>query len=200
MASHRRRHGHRGGGRQDPEKIFTGHRSPVGLHAFQGRKIALPRARQAISGKHAASSSPALYKAFVDDRLLAGRDQPAGRRPSDGEVLALDAQVQLRRQRRSSGTTRSPSMRDLDEEDPNEVEATSATSPTSRSTATSAAWSTAPASPWPPWTSSSIYGGNPANFLDVGGGATTEQVTAASRSSSPTRTSKASSSTSSAAS
>ena len=46
-----------------------------------------------------------------------------------------------------------------------------------------------------------LYGAEPANFLDVGGGATKEKVTAKrSRSSRPTRTSKASWSTSSAAS
>jgi succinyl-CoA synthetase beta subunit len=49
----------------------------------------------------------------------------------------------------------------------------------SRSTAISAAWSTAPASPWRRWTSSSSTAQEPANFLDVGGGATTEKVTAA---------------------
>ena len=37
----------------------------------------------------------------------------------------------------------------------------------------------APASRWRPWTSSRHYGGSPANFLDVGGGASREQVTAA---------------------
>ncbi len=41
------------------------------------------------------------------------------------------------------------------------------------------AWSTALVSPWPRWTSSSFTGGSPANFLDVGGGATEEQVTQA---------------------
>ena len=44
---------------------------------------------------------------------------------------------------------------------------------------TSPASSTAPASPWRRWTSSSTDGGEPANFLDVGGGASKEQVTAA---------------------
>jgi succinyl-CoA synthetase beta subunit len=53
------------------------------------------------------------------------------------------------------------------------------TSPTSRSTARSAAWSTAPAWPWRRWTSSSSTAPSPANFLDVGGGATKEKVTAA---------------------
>jgi succinyl-CoA synthetase beta subunit len=45
-----------------------------------------------------------------------------------------------------------------------------------------------------------LYGGEPANFLDVGGGATAEKVTEAFRSCSVTRTSRRSSSTSSAAS
>ena len=30
--------------------------------------------------------------------------------------------------------------------------------------------------PWRPWISSNSHGGNPANFLDVGGGATAEKV------------------------
>jgi succinyl-CoA synthetase beta subunit len=50
------------------------------------------------------------------------------------------------------------------------------TSITSAWTATSAAWSTAPAWPWRPWTWSSCHGGSPANFLDVGGGATAARV------------------------
>ncbi len=37
----------------------------------------------------------------------------------------------------------------------------------------------APASPWPPWTSSNTRADEPANFLDVGGGASQEQVAAA---------------------
>jgi succinyl-CoA synthetase beta subunit len=41
---------------------------------------------------------------------------------------------------------------------------------------TSAAWSTAPGWRWPRWTSSSWHGGEPANFLDVGGGANAEQI------------------------
>jgi succinyl-CoA synthetase beta subunit len=44
------------------------------------------------------------------------------------------------------------------------------------------------------------YGGEPANFLDVGGGATAERVTAAFKIITPIPTSRASSSTSSAAS
>ncbi len=54
----------------------------------------------------------------------------------------------------------------------------SGSSTTSPSTAISAAWSTAPALRWAPWTSS-LHGGFPANFLDVGGGATKERVTEA---------------------
>ena len=45
-----------------------------------------------------------------------------------------------------------------------------------------------------------LYGGEPANFLDVGGGATKERVTEAFKIIPPTPTSKASWSTSSAAS
>jgi succinyl-CoA synthetase beta subunit len=49
----------------------------------------------------------------------------------------------------------------------------------SRSMATSAAWSTVRVWPWAPWTSSTCTAARPANFLDVGGGATKERVTEA---------------------
>ena len=53
---------------------------------------------------------------------------------------------------------------------------------------------------WRRWTSIKYYGGEPANFLDVGGGANAQQVARRSASCSPTRASRRCWSTSSAAS
>ena len=50
---------------------------------------------------------------------------------------------------------------------------------TLRSTAILAAWSMARDWQWAQWISSKLHGGAPANFLDVGGGATKERVTEA---------------------
>jgi succinyl-CoA synthetase beta subunit len=63
-----------------------------------------------------------------------------------GEVLALDAKVSFD----DNALFRHPeivALRDLNEEDPKEIEASKHSSTTSRSTATSPASSTAPASP-----------------------------------------------------
>jgi len=69
-------------------------------------------------------------------------------------------------------------LHDEAEEDPAECERQSRPEFQSSSMATSAAWSTAPAGHG---TMDIIkhYGGEPANFLDVGGGANKDQVTEA---------------------
>ena len=69
-------------------------------------------------------------------------------------------------------------MRDEDEEEPAELEAARHERTTSSSTATSAAWSTDGLA-MGTMDIIKLHGGDPANFLDVGGGATKERVTTA---------------------
>ena len=111
------------------------------------------------------------------DRRFADRNQSAGRdRRRQGD--RLDAKISST----DNALFRHPDiarMRDLDEEDPAEIEASKFDLAYISWTATSAAWSTARASRWRRWTSSSYYGAEPANFLDVGGGANSQKVAAA---------------------
>ena len=69
-------------------------------------------------------------------------------------------------------------MRDLDEEDPKEIEASKYDLSYIALDGNIGCMVTERGLRWRPWTSSNI-GGEPANFLDVGGGATAEKVTEA---------------------
>ena len=131
------------------------------------------------------------------DRCVARGDQPAGRhrrRPRGGArrqaQFRFERAVPPSRNRRDARPRRGG---------PAEIEASNSTSRTSRSTATSALVNGAGLA-MATMDVIKLYGGEPANFLDVGGGATAEKVTEAFRSCSVTRTSRRSSSTSSAAS
>ena len=184
-----------------PEKILKVAIDPAtGLQPFHGRKLAfglgLDGKQVGACVKFMLGTVQGLHRA----RRLAGRDQPAGRDRRRRRPRAR-RQDELRRQRAVPPHGRRGAAR-RGRGGPGGARGRQATtSTTSSSTATSAAWSTAPAWPWRRWTSSSCYGGEPANFLDVGGGATKEQVTDGVQDHPvATPTSKASWSTSSAAS
>jgi succinyl-CoA synthetase beta subunit len=79
-----------------------------------------------------------LYRAFDECDASLGEINPLIL-TGDGRVVALDAKINFD----GNALFRHPeiqAMRDLDEEDPAEVEASSSISRTSRSAATSAAW------------------------------------------------------------
>ena len=129
----------------------------------------LPQARAVLHG---------LYDAVRRNRRVARRDQPADRRPATA-TSSRSTPRSTSTPTRCSAIPRSSRCATSTRKTRPRSRRRSSTSPTSRSTATSAAWSTARASRWRRWTPSSCYGGEPANFLDVGGGATTEKVTEA---------------------
>ena len=101
---------------------------------------------------------------------------------------------------RCSATTTSSSCRDLAEEDAKEIEASEVRPLYIALDGNIGCMVNGAGLAMATMDTIKLYGGEPANFLDVGGGATTENVTAAFRSCSATRTSRACSSTSSAAS
>ena len=138
-----------------PEKIVRVYIEPgVGLVPFQARRLAFGIGLDGGAGQPSSSAFPrALYEAFVatdaslveiNPLVVTDGGRSAGARRQDG----------LRRQR-ALPPPDIRELRDLDEEDPLEIEARSSRSTTSASTATSAAWSTAPAWRWRRWTSSS---------------------------------------------
>jgi succinyl-CoA synthetase beta subunit len=161
-----------------PEKILKVWIDPTAGSCRTSRaSSASARAHQG-PGREVRGAARVALQALRRGGLLARRGEPADR--------DRGRQRRWRSTRRSTSTTTPTSvtrsgrtLRDPGEEDPTELEAKKPGCRTCRSTATSAAWSTARASRWRRWTSSRTAGGTPANFLDVGGGATEEAVTKA---------------------
>jgi len=161
-----------------PEKIFKETIDPaVGLLPFQARRLAyainIPRDRV----NQAVKFMMGLYQAFVDKDCSLAEINPLVT-TADGRVMALDAKLNFD----DNALYRHPDiveLRDLDEEDPKEVEASKydlnyiALDGNIGCMVNGAGLAMA--------TMDIIkhYGGEPANFLDVGGGATTEKVTEA---------------------
>ena len=136
-----------------PEKIVTELVDPLtGLGQAQALKIAKAIGLSGASADQAADVFQKLYKCYMDTDASLVEINPLNC-DSKGNIIALDAKFNFD----SNALFRHPEIvayRDLDEEDPAEVEASKLTSPTFRSMATSAVWSTARAWPWPPWTPS----------------------------------------------
>lgn len=161
-----------------PEKIFKEVIDPaVGLQMFQARKLALAINIPKNLVNKAVKFMMALYQAFVDKDCSIAEINPLVV-TGDGNVMALDAKLNFD----SNALYRHPDvqeLRDLDEEDEKEIEASKydlnyiALDGNIGCMVNGAGLAMA--------TMDIIkhYGGDPANFLDVGGGATTEKVTAA---------------------
>jgi succinyl-CoA synthetase beta subunit len=161
-----------------PEKIFRETIDPsVGLQAFQARKLAFSiHIPDALVNK-AAKFMLALYQAYMEKDCSIAEINPLVV-TGDGDVLALDAKLNFD----DNALYRHKdilALRDLDEEDPKEIEASDfglnyvALDGNIGMMVNGAGLAMA--------TMDTIkyYGGEPANFLDVGGGATEEKVTAA---------------------
>jgi succinyl-CoA synthetase beta subunit len=161
-----------------PEKIIKEVIDPaVGLLPFQARALAYAINIPKPLVNKAVKFMMGLYQAFVDKDCSIAEINPLVV-TGDGNVMALDAKLNFD----SNALYRHHDvlvMRDLDEEDPKEIEASNfdlnyiALDGNIGCMVNGAGLAMA--------TMDIIkhYGGDPANFLDVGGGATTEKVTAA---------------------
>jgi succinyl-CoA synthetase beta subunit len=118
-----------------------------------------------------------LYKAFVEKDASLAEINPlivSG----DGKVIALDAKFNFD----SNALFRHPdivAMRDLDEEDPAEIEASKFDLAYISLDGDIGCLVNGAGLAMSTMDTIKLYGGEPANFLDVGGGATTEKVTEA---------------------
>jgi succinyl-CoA synthetase beta subunit len=118
-----------------------------------------------------------LYKAFIEKDASLAEINPlivAG----DGRVIALDAKFNFD----SNALYRHPdivAMRDLDEEDPAEIEASKFDLAYISLDGDIGCLVNGAGLAMSTMDTIKLYGGEPANFLDVGGGATTEKVTEA---------------------
>src|SRR5437660_10703971 len=161
-----------------PEKIHKVFIEPMqGLTESEAdavaRKIGIPEgglkeARQVLQGLYRAFDETDASLAEINPLIVTG----------DGRVIALDAKLTVD----DNGLFRHPDiveMRDLDEEDPAEVEASKFDLSYISLDGDIGCLVNGAGLAMATMDTIKLYGGEPANFLDVGGGATAEKVTEA---------------------
>ena len=161
-----------------PEKIHKVFADPAtGLKDAEAddvaRKIGIPDG----SVPQARSILQSLYKAFWDTDSSLAEINPLIL-TGDGKVVALDAKINFD----DNALFRHPdivAMRDLDEEDPAEVEASKFDLSYISLDGNIGCLVNGAGLAMATMDTIKLFGGEPANFLDVGGGATTEKVTEA---------------------
>ncbi len=158
-----------------PEKIF---REPIhptlGLQAYQARKIAKLIGFTSEQMRPAAKLFAAAYKLFMATDCSMVEINPLVL-TNDGEVLALDAKFSFD----DNALFRHPEiaeLRDPEEEDPREVAASEFDLNYIGLDGNIACMVNGAGLAMSTMDIIKHYGGDPANFLDVGGGATEEQV------------------------
>ncbi|WP_238653806.1 ADP-forming succinate--CoA ligase subunit beta [Paenibacillus piscarius] len=161
-----------------PEKIFKEIIDPaVGLQTFQARKLAYSIAIPPALVNKAVKFMQALYLAFVDKDCSIAEINPLVV-TADGNVMALDAKLNFD----SNSLFRHKDiqeLRDLDEEDAKEIEASKYDLSYIALDGNIGCMVNGAGLAMATMDIIKYYGGEPANFLDVGGGATTEKVTEA---------------------
>jgi succinyl-CoA synthetase beta subunit len=161
-----------------PEKIHKVFIDPMqGLTGAEAdavaRKIGIPEGglkegRQVLQGLYRAFDETDASLAEINPLIVTG----------DGRVIALDAKLNFD----DNGLFRHPDiveMRDLDEEDPAEVEASKFDLSYISLDGDIGCLVNGAGLAMATMDTIKLYGGSPANFLDVGGGATAEKVTEA---------------------
>jgi len=161
--------------KEHPEAILREVISPAaGLQSYQVRKIVFGLGLPAEMAKVAEPFLQALYRAFLatDASLLEINPLVL---TGDGKLIALDAKMNFD----DNALGRHPEiaeMRDLDEETPLEVEASKYKLNYIKLDGNVACMVNGAGLAMATMDIIKLAGGNPANFLDVGGGASAEQV------------------------
>jgi succinyl-CoA synthetase beta subunit len=163
---------------KSPEKIIREPIDPLaGLQPFQTRKLAKQLGFESSELKSASKLFEGLYRTFVAFDCSMVEVNPLVL-TTKGEVLALDAKFNFD----DNALYRHPevaAMRDVAEEDPREVEASKHGLNYIGLDGNIACLVNGAGLAMATMDIIKFYGGEPANFLDVGGGATEEQVTEA---------------------
>lgn len=161
-----------------PEKIIKEVIDPaIGLQAFQARKLAYAINIPSALVNKAVQFMQALYTAFVEKDCSIAEINPLVV-TGDGNVMALDAKLNFD----SNALYRHKdiqALRDLDEEDSKEIEASKFDLSYIALDGNIGCMVNGAGLAMATMDIIKYYGGDPANFLDVGGGATTEKVTEA---------------------
>ncbi|MFC5734972.1 ADP-forming succinate--CoA ligase subunit beta [Cytobacillus gottheilii] len=161
-----------------PEKIFKEEIDPVvGLTAYQARRIAFNINIPAKLVNQAVKFMMGLYSAYVDKDCSIAEINPLVV-TGDGKVMALDAKLNFD----SNALYRQKAIvdfRDLEEEDAKEIEASKYDLSYISLDGNIGCMVNGAGLAMATMDIVKHYGGDPANFLDVGGGATAEKVTEA---------------------
>jgi len=162
--------------KKDPSAILHESIHPaVGLQPYQARKLAFGLGLAGEAANRAAPFFQALYRAFVDTDASMLEINPCVL-TGDGRLVALDAKMTFD----DNGLFRHTDLRglrDLDEEDPLEVEASKYGLNYIKLDGTVACMVNGAGLAMATMDIIKYSGGSPANFLDVGGGANAEQIT-----------------------
>ena len=162
----------------NPEKIFKEEIDPVlGLMPYQARRIAFNINIPHDLVNQAVKFMIGLYNAYIEKDCSIAEINPLVV-TGDGKVMALDAKLNfdsnaLYRQKEVVG------YRDLEEEDPKEIEASKYDLSYVSLDGNIGCMVNGAGLAMSTMDIIKHYGGDPANFLDVGGGATAEKVTEA---------------------
>ncbi|HEX5372470.1 MAG TPA: ADP-forming succinate--CoA ligase subunit beta [Aquabacterium sp.] len=161
-----------------PEKIITSFVDPlVGLTDAQAKEIADGIGMPADSTAQAVDIFKKLYQCYMETDASLVEINPLNR-DSKGQVMALDAKFNFD----SNALFRHPEIvayRDLDEEDPAEIEASKFDLAYIQLDGNIGCLVNGAGLAMSTMDTIKLFGGEPANFLDVGGGATAEKVTEA---------------------
>jgi len=164
--------------RHSPEKIHTVRIDPAsGLAEEEAFRLASAIGIPGSAGGEAVKVLQGLYRAFVEKEATLAEINPLIL-TVDGHVLALDAKINFD----DNALFRHPEivdLRDLAEEDPAEVEASKFDLSYIQLDGDIGCLVNGAGLAMATMDIIKLYGGSPANFLDVGGGATTEKVTEA---------------------
>ena len=161
-----------------PEKIFREAVDPVlGFADYQGRKLAYALGLSGATVNRFVGFGKALYQAYVDTDASLAEINPLVLL-KDGAVVALDAKMNfdenaLFRHKDIAA------MRDVDEEDPREAAAKEHDLAYIALDGNIGCMVNGAGLAMATMDTIKLVGGNPANFLDVGGGASRDKVTAA---------------------
>ena len=161
-----------------PEKIVKIFVDPlVGLTQAQGEELAKGVAMPADSVAQFIDVCQKLYQCYMETDASLVEINPLNR-DSKGNIIALDAKFNFD----SNALFRHPeivALRDLDEEDPAEVEASKFDLAYIQLDGNIGCLVNGAGLAMSTMDTIKLFGGEPANFLDVGGGATAEKVTEA---------------------
>jgi succinyl-CoA synthetase beta subunit len=163
---------------RSPEKILREVIDPaIGLQAYQARKLAFALGIPKDSINKAVAFMIGLYEAFTESDCSLAEINPLVL-TKQGDLLALDCKMGFD----DNALYRHPdvqAMRDFAEEDPREVEAAKYDLSYIGLDGNIACMVNGAGLAMATMDIIKFYGGSPANFLDVGGGATAEKVAAA---------------------